>query len=166
MFSFASNSQTVDCAYPIIKEQLPQSSLGYNTNTVYPQFPPIMADGRSLVSSWQPESAANDHLLKTNDIKSNWEYRKYLTQHGYKVMEYNFKETCNDTGYFIPPAEVGHRDKNAPHLYSSFNDNSKPVGYQESDLKSMYLSKEQLNSRKVAPTVMTQEQILRNSAKR
>lgn len=156
MFSFAYNSANLDCAYPVIKETVPQSALGYNTNNLYSQFPPKMADGRSAISSWQPESATNNQLLKNNDIKSNWEYRKYLTQHGNQVMEYNFRATCNDTGYFIPPLDVGSGEnshsKKVPYTYTSFTDMSKPDGYQDSDLKHMYLSREQLNSRKVAPT--------------
>jgi hypothetical protein len=156
MFSFGYNSAKIDCAYPVIKETVPQSALGYNTNNLYPKFPPKMSDGRSAISSWQPESAANNQLLKNNDIKSNWEYRKYLTHHSQQVMEYNFRETCNDTGYFIPPLEVGEPNKhstNVPYTYTSYTDNSKPEGYQESDLKDMYLTREQLNSRKVAPTL-------------
>lgn len=158
MFSFAYNSEKIGCAYPVIKETVPKSALGYNTNNLYSQFPPKMSDGRSAISSWQPESAANNQLLKNNDIKSNWQYRKYLTQHSQQIMEYNFRETCNDTGYFIPPLDVGNGDEpnkhstNVPYVYSSFTDTSKPEGYQESDLKQMYLSREQLNSRKVAPT--------------
>lgn len=156
MFSFAYNSQTLDCAYPVIKETVPQSALGYNSNNLYPKFPPIMADGRSAISSWQPESAINDKLIKTNDIKSNWLYRKYLTKHGDQVMKYNFRETCNDTGLFIPPAEIGatsSANKNEPYIFTSYNDMTKPDGYQTSDLKEMYLTREQLNARKVAPTM-------------
>lgn len=155
MFSFAYNSANLDYAYPVIKETVPQSALGYNTNNLYSKFPPIMADGRSAISSWQPESAVNNQLLKNNNIKSNWEYRKYLTQHSQQIMEYNFRETCNDCGYFIPPLDVGSNEKShkkMPYTYSSFTDTSKPDGYQDSDLKQMYLSREQLNSRKVAPT--------------
>ena len=158
MFSFAYNSASIDCAYPVIKETVPQSALGYNTNNLYPKFPPIMADGRSAISSWQPESAVNDKLIKNNDIKSNWLYRKYLTQHGHQVMEYNFRETCNDTGYHVITPELGQKTAgqvkvDVPYNYTSYGDNTHPTGYQDSDLKQVYLSREQLNSRKVAPTI-------------
>ena len=153
MFSFAYNSQKIDCAYPVIKETVPQSAVGYNTNNLYPKFPPKMADGRSAISSWQPESALNEKLINSNDIKSNWSYRKYLTHHGTKVMEYNFRETCNDTGLFIPYQHDKIAPVTTPYLYSSYTDVSKPTGYQDSDLKQMYLTREQLNSKKVAPTM-------------
>ena len=147
------NSQNIDSAYPVIKETVPQSALGYNTNNLYPQFPPKMSDGRSAISSWQPESVVNDKLIKSNDIKSNWAYRKYLTQHGNQVMEYNFRETCNDTGLFIPFQSDKNAPVTTPYLYSSYTDDSKPIGYQDSDLKQLYLTREQLNSKKVAPSM-------------
>ena len=49
-------------------------------------------------------------------------------------------------------------------MFKSFNDQSKPNGYQDSDLKQMYLTREQLNSKKVSP-VVTQEQLLRSNNK-
>lgn len=149
MFSFVSNLDT---------NNVGPSTLGYNTNNQYPKFPPMMADGRAVVSSWLPESAINDHLIKKNGIQSNWEYRRYLTDNGYKITERNFKETCNDTGYHIQPAAAS-TSANSPHSYASVYDNAKPFGYQDSDLKQQYLTREQLDSRKVAP-VLTQEQLL------
>jgi hypothetical protein len=152
MFSFVSNLDTNSV------NNVGPSTLGYNTNNQYPKFPPMMADGRAVVSSWQPESAINDHLIKKNGIKSNWEYRRYLTDNGYKITEQNFKETCNDTGYHISPAAAS-TTANSPYSYASAYDNTKPSGYQDSDLKQQYLTREQLDSRKVAP-VLTQEQLL------
>ena len=76
MLSFSN----VDIAYPIIKETIPKSSLGYNTNNKYPEFPPLMSDGRSIISSYQPETVVNTELLHRNGIQTNWQYRKYLTE--------------------------------------------------------------------------------------
>jgi len=156
MFSFGDNAERIDCAYPIIKETIGSSELGYGTNNAYPKFPPLMADGRAVISSWQPESVVNDKLIKSNDIKTNWEYRKYLAQHSTQVIEYNFRETCNDTGYFIPPLSVGSTAasfNNTPYAYKTYNETSKPNGYEDSDLKQLYLSREQLNAKRVAPQI-------------
>jgi hypothetical protein len=57
-----------------------------------------MSDGRSVISSWQPESVTKK-IIKENDIKSNWMYRKYLTKILYLFKKQNFKEALNDTGY-------------------------------------------------------------------
>jgi len=46
-----------------------------------------------------------------------------------------------------------------PYLYESFMDNSKPFGSTNSDLKETYLSREQLQARKITPSI-TQEELL------
>jgi hypothetical protein len=119
--------------------RIPKSSLGYHTNNVYPKFPPMMSDGRSLVSNWQAETVANHKVATENNLTSNWMYRNYLTKHANEIMKTNFVETANDTGYSIPPAEVT-RDHAAPFL-ARYQDSISP--YQPntpSDLHRAYLA--------------------------
>jgi hypothetical protein len=162
MLSFSN----VDIAYPIIKETIPKSSLGYNTNNKYPEFPPLMNDGRSIVSSHQPEAIINNELLHRNGIQTNWQYRKYLTENSKEIMEWNFREASNDAGYFKrhTDAPINTMDSlqsgSTPYLFNSIMDNNKPIGHASSDLKMLYLSREQLNARKISP-VITQEDLLR-----
>jgi hypothetical protein len=123
-----------------------------------------MSDGRSLIATYQSETDTNAIMMKSNGIKSNWQYRNYLIDNGASIMRENFKEACNDVGYFerFSPAAADGKDKiqNTPYMYSSYTNSAKPHGYVNSDLKDLYLSREQLNSRKVAPT-LTQDQLLR-----
>lgn len=135
-------------AFPT-QNELPPSAHGYHTNNLYDGFPPIMADSRSLIASWQPEAFINNQILKDSGIKSNWEYRRYLTQNAEKIMRDNFSESANDIGYYVndgiavgPPAP-----KIRPHMG-------------ESDLKELYISREELQSRRIAP-VLTQDELLR-----
>jgi len=139
--------------------------LGYHTNNKYPTFPPIMADGRAVTASYQPEAVTNNHLIESNDIKSNWEYRKYLTDNAVSIMNHDFKEASNDNGYIRRYADspmmsqqnyINHR---SPHLYDSVDDSSMPIGHSSSDLKDNYLSREQLDSKRHAPSI-TQEEML------
>jgi hypothetical protein len=146
MFSFDYNN-----AYPAIINQLPKSSLGYKTNNIYPSFPPLMKDGRSVVSSWNAESSVDKKIKTDNGITSNFEYRKYLTKHAVEIMEMNYNETANDTGAsFLNPVK---KTSNMPFLYGSVNEKAAPVGFENTDLKEMYLSREQLYSRKCVPTI-------------
>jgi hypothetical protein len=124
---------------------LPKSSLGYATNTNYPKFPPLMMDGRSIVSNWQSETIANDNLIKKNQITSNWMYRKYLQQNAKEIMKQNFVETANDTGYMTVPKDKDD-NRGTPTLYSSIY--TEPQNRDTSDLKSLYMSREQLNAKK------------------
>jgi hypothetical protein len=164
---YSSQSSTLDCAYPVIRETVPQSALGYHANNKYDGFPPLMSDGRSVTATWQPESTINADLLKSNNIQSNWEYRRYLTKHATHIMQYNFRESSNDVGYYKRPLDVLDIQSNlvldtnrTPYVFNSVLDNTKPIGYSTSDLKDTYLTREQLNSRKISP-VITQEQLLK-----
>jgi len=147
-------------------KEIPKSSLGYNTNNKYPEFPPLMDDGRAVTTSYQPESVINQHIIHKNNIQSNWQYRKYLTENAEKIMQDNFRDSCNDCGYYIrhndlPLTGIDQvKDNRTPFLYNSFYDNQKPFGYASSDLKDLYLSREQLESRKFSPAI-TQEEILK-----
>lgn len=157
---FSNTPETLQSAYPIIKETVPQSSLGYNTNNKYPQFPPLMSDGRSVTATWQPESIINADLIQSNGIKSNWQYRRYLTKNSQEIMEYNFRESSNDVGYYKRHNDLPNMQSNkvsdinqTPYAYKSFLDETTPIGYTSSNLKENYLTREQLNARKIAPII-------------
>jgi hypothetical protein len=158
--------EPLNTAFPIIKETVPQSALGYHTNNKYAAFPPLMSDGRSITASWQPESSINADLIQNNDIQSNWQYRKFLTDNAAQIMAYNFRESSNDVGFYKRPIDLPNMQSNQvsglyqnPYMYASLADKSQPVGYMNSDLKDIYLSREQLDARKISP-VVTQEQLL------
>ncbi len=143
------------------------STLGYNTNNKYNEFPPLMNDGRSVLSSWVPESQINDTLKQENSIKSNWEYRQYLTRNAESIMKNNYREAANDTGYnnaSVPMPSIQSNEikgfETYPYSFKNVMDDNRPKGYSTSDLKQSYLSREQLASRKMSP-VITQEEMLR-----
>ena len=170
-YSFGFDAQMTDAAYPAyIHETLPASTLGYGTNNRYPHFPPKMQDGRSLISSWTPESIMDKQYWKDHEsefqngapLNPNWMYRRYLQKNAYDIMTKNFQETANDTGSAMPqehqpPAASTASSRpsaaNVPHMFGALNDANVPSGYESSDLKTLYLSREQLQARKSAPTV-------------
>jgi hypothetical protein len=163
MFSFLNRGSNINCEYPSVRETLPKSTLGYNTNNKYPAFPPLMSDGRSLISSYQSNEMINDKILKNSGLTSNWKYREYLTKNAKEIIQYNFTEACNDAGYYSrivePSPGVTENLYKPPYLYSNYMDSNPVLGVDSSDLKQTYLSREQLNSRKIAPAI-TQEQLL------
>lgn len=147
------------------------ANLGYATNNRYPQFPPIMADGRSVVSSWNPESQWNQQIAATQNLDSNWKYRHFLINNADTILENQYFASSNDTGSFLPntykaesmqenSARGGDKDDammSIPFFYTSYSSNpSYPKGYvprEPSDLKSMYLNREQLFARKFTPSM-------------
>jgi hypothetical protein len=132
------------------------------SNNIHFDFPPIMKDGRNY-ANWQPGGALNEEIRKDNKIHSNWAYRKFLTQNADTIIRTNQAFACDDCCSCparYPSVTQPTTNNNTPFLYKSCLDNSQPFGYENSDLKNLYLSDVQLESRMVTP-VITQEQILR-----
>ena len=80
----------IEEAYKKVDGMNPPTFVGYSSNNVYPNFPAKMQDGRVLSNTYQPESQQNDVILKRENIKSNWEYRKFLTDNAVQIMRENF----------------------------------------------------------------------------
>ena len=144
--------QSVESAYPIIKETIPQSNLGYYANNRYLGFPPLMNDGRSIIAGNRSETLLHNSIVKQSGETNNAKYRQYMISNARSIMENDFRNASNDVGYY--ERFVDHISAGAtgtPYLYSSVIDTKQPLGYTESDLKSIYLSREQLEARRVAP---------------
>ena len=124
------------------------------SNNIHFNFPPIMADGRNW-ASWQPEAVINQRIQNQEGIDNNWTYRQYLQQNANKIRSFNNSEACYDLGLSAHVQSGRVPSQNVPYLYSSTFDSSRPgFGYCNSDLKSPYLTKEQLNARMMAPSVV------------
>ena len=122
-------------------------------NNIYSNLPPFMNDGR-VYSSWQPEAVINKRIQSEQNIKTNWDYRKYLQENGSKIMAYNNSSACNSLGIKVNVETGIESSNNTPYIFKSTYDTTSPLfGYHNSDLKSPYLSKEQLNARKIAPSI-------------
>ena len=155
MLSFRNNGTTLEYAYPV-NANVPKSSLGYDTNNKYSNFPPMMSDGRALVASWQQEPVINNGLVKAAGVTSNSDYRQYLINNSQSIIADNTKEAYNDVGYYKryvePPREYGV--SGSPYLFTSVSDTRKVRGDGDSDLKKIYLSREELEARRVIPSFL------------
>jgi len=153
---------SIHSVYPLPDVSRYTSSKGYTTNNQYEGVPPMMSDSRALIASWQPQSELNGRIIQENNLKSNWQYRKYMMDNADVIREYNAREAYTDVGYYEPYQDNNGQavptSTNKPYMYTSFSDNSKPIGYQTSDLKQLYLSREELNSRKFVAAISTNQQ--------
>ena len=123
------------------------------SNNIHFNYPPVMSDGR-IHSSWQPSAHINNEIKKEANIESNWEYRQYLTKNASTIMKYNSYIYCNELG--LPKHQYTKETNatNVPYKFRSTFDTKTPAyGYNNSDLKNPYLSREQLQARKIAPTI-------------
>ena len=131
-----------------------------SSHNVYFDFPPLMNDGRNF-SGWQPGNAVNESIRRSENIKTNWDYRRYLTTNADQIMNINRIDVVNMSGHGSFEVNGYEQDnhRNVPFMYASVMDSREPFGYVQSDLKETYLSREALQARMVAPEI-TQEQVL------
>ena len=127
------------------------------SNNIHFDFPPIMTDGRNY-AKWQPGAVINEQIRQENNIKTNWQYRQYLTTNADAIIKSNQLDACDECCY-CPALRTGEPVPNTPFLYKSCMEKSQPYGYENSDLKNVYLTSYQLQARMVAPAI-TQEQLL------
>jgi hypothetical protein len=128
------------------------------SNNIHFDFPPIMADGRNF-ANWQPGAVINEKIRENAGITSNWQYRKFLVENAETIIKNNQVAACDECCSIPAMNQVSGNKNNSPYLYQSCSDNSQPFGYEHSDLKNLYVSNYQLQSRMVTP-VITQEQLL------
>lgn len=121
------------------------------SNNIHFESPPLMTDGRNY-SSWQPEAVINKKIQEDSGMKTNWGYRKYLTENAKSIMDSNRLESCDQC--CACPARYGKNNQpetGTPYLFKSCIDSNQPYGYENSNLKKEYLTREQLQSRMTAP---------------
>lgn len=123
------------------------------SNNIHFDFPPIMADGRNY-ASWQPEAVVNDRIRKQENITTSWQYRQYLINNATNIMKINNQEACSELGLPTHFQTNSTPSSNVPFTFKSAYDTSRPgFGYNDSNLKQPYLTREQLQARMVAPII-------------
>jgi len=128
------------------------------SNNIHFDFPPIMSDGRNF-ANWQPGAVVNEKIRENAGITSNWQYRKFLVENAETIIKNNQVAACDECCSIPVMNQISGNQQNSPYLYQSCSDNSQPFGYENSDLKNLYISNYQLQSRMVTP-VITQAQLL------
>ena len=111
------------------------------TNNIHFDFPPIMSDGRNY-ASWQPGSVLSNEIKKSVNINKNWQYRKYMVDHADNIIKHNQIQAYNQCS-----------------VYENNTNNEPNYGYNNSDLKNLYLSRENLQDRMITP-LLNQNELL------
>lgn len=111
---------------------------------------------KSDYASWQPQAVVNNQIRHDEGIKSNWQYRQYMTNNTNYIMKYNTEEAIYESGnnpYTLVNIEPVQK---TPYLYKSVQQiQGPPLSYGESDLKKSYLEKERVQARLIAPSFST-----------
>lgn len=117
------------------------ASVYSGSNNVYSTLPPMMSDGRNY-SNLLPEELINDTIKKEAGITSNWDYRRYLQNNASHIIKHNSQSAISATGLVEDPSN-----------YVPVNFFGNPTPTAPSDLKSQYMSREQLNARLISPVI-------------
>ncbi len=152
-------------AYPVSEEvgvgffappaNMPASALGYHSNNRYDGFPPLMNDGRSVMASARSEPLTHNKILQNAGFTCNASYREYMIKNAREIVTKDFTDASTDAGYPVGGrfADQIMEQQGGPILYRTvFDTPQTPV----SDLKSIYLSREQLDAKRVAPRIFMQ----------
>jgi hypothetical protein len=113
-------------------------------NNTYTNIPGVLSDGR-LFTNYHSNAIVEETIKKENDLKSNEEYRKYLVKNTEAIMKYNYDHMAKDN-----QTQYEHEQYNygQPHLYKSIQEDNKPFGYEDTNTKQMYLTRQQLDDKK------------------
>ena len=131
------------------------------SNNIHSDFPPIMNDGRNF-ANWQPGAVINEYIREQAKITSNWQYRNYLSKNADAIIKYNQMSACGECCANTVQYGTGHPvSNNSPYLYKSCLDKTQKFGYEDSDLKNLYLTDYNLQARMVTP-VFSQSELLVN----
>ena len=133
------------------------------SNNIHTGFPPLMSDGR-FVKNFDPNCKANEDLKNQLNLKSNYDYRQYLINNGFNIIEKNFNNAKYQCGYHNLKNYNMKLSVNNKYIYKNINDSHTPYGYESSDLKNAYLSKRHLQNKLNTP-ILTQEELLKLRSK-
>ena len=124
-------------------------------NNIHSTSPALMSDSR-IYTDYVTTCAVNNKVRNDNNIKTNYEYRQYLINNGLDIMGKNFNSVkeCSTKSCHNP--NTYYNDK---YIFKSCDDQTQPFGYESSDLKKLYLSRNQLQSQLSGP-ILSQEQLL------
>lgn len=124
------------------------------SNNIHFDYPPLMSDARQY-TNWNSACSQNEAIVNANNIKTSYQYRQYLMNNAGSVMKQNQRIACDECGFCqfkqnVQPQPLGK------YLYKSCSDRTQPYGYENSDLKNMYVTREALQSRLSAPLMSQQ----------
>ena len=120
-------------------------------NNIYFNYPPLMNDSRNI-SNYEFGASLDNKLKEQANIKNNSDYRKYLQKNADSIIKNNQLSACNEC-CAIPYFSNKNVDLTItkPYIFDTILSEEKPFGYEESDLKNIYLSRQKLESQMHAP---------------
>tara|TARA_B100001778_G_C18488485_1_gene583910 strand:- start:99 stop:542 length:444 start_codon:yes stop_codon:yes gene_type:complete len=122
-----------------------------SSNNIHFNFPPLMNDSRNY-SNYEAGASLDNKLKNEANIKTNSDYRKYLQNNADTIIKNNQLSACDECStcpFFNKISETLPTTK--PYIFDSILSEDKPYGYETSDLKNIYLTRQSLDAQMHAP---------------
>ena len=100
-------------------------------------------------------SLTNTKIRVDAEILTNWQYRQYMQKNDNDIMKFNAMQTIYDSGNNPYTLLNTKPTQNTPYLYNSVHPAQNSIPYRNSDLKQNYITKEQMKSRMISPSIPT-----------
>tara|TARA_B110000046_G_C13020177_1_gene410717 strand:+ start:206 stop:649 length:444 start_codon:yes stop_codon:yes gene_type:complete len=130
------------------------------SNNINPSFPAMM-NGGELYTNWDSSCKMNNEIKQTVGLQDNYSYRQWLINNAQNVITTNHLSAIGQSCVYNTEKKIQDHvglPKNK-YIFSGCSDKTQPFGYEQSDLKSMYLSKYELE-RRIHTPILTQEQLI------
>jgi hypothetical protein len=112
----------------------------------------------SLYTDWNSSGDTNNSIKTQNNFKSNYQYRQWLIHNTDNIITRNTQSAIQSGGCIN---SYTLKQPTHKYIFKNDSDNSKPFGYESSDLKDIYCSRQELDSRlNILP--MTQDNQIRH----
>jgi len=98
-------------------------------------------------------SLTNTKIRGDAEILTNWQYRQYIQKNANDIMKYNTMQTIYESGNNPYTLLNTKPTQNTPYLFNSIH--QELGSYRNSDLKQNYMTKEQIKSRMISPSIPT-----------
>ena len=129
------------------------------SNNIDFSAPARMNDGR-FFTNYNLYYESDPSYKSSMRVTNNHNYRKYLVKNAEQIMKKNNQLSCDHCcNCESKPESILNPNK---YLYKSCSDHTMPYGYESSDLKNLYLSRQELNSRMYAPMVSQDKLLMLN----
>ena len=102
------------------------------------------SDGR-IYTNWLPAGELNKNIRIKNNIKTNKDYRAYLVNNADKIIDFNQRQSVAEVSYSPYYRNYAAVNSNATNNVTN--------NEEESDLKKLYLSRNDINKRYNTPVV-------------
>ena len=122
------------------------------SNNIHFNFPPLMNDGRNY-SNYEAGASLDNNLKKKANIKTNSDYRKFLQKNADSIIRNNQLNACNECSNYYNTNNNNNNNLGItkPYIFDSIISNDQPYGYENSDLKNIYLSRQVLQAQMHSP---------------